>query len=109
MPAKFHTIAPLVATLTLPGGLRRATSARNKPFQPIADAPNAMNNSAVNARGHCAVISAIAPQHTTITALKPISKRRQLPKRSAIQPHAMRPATPAPCATDNITPAATRP
>ena len=109
MPAKFHTIAPLVAILTLPGGLKRATSARNNPFQPMADAPNARNSNAVRAGDQAGVIKVMAPQHTTIAALIAINNVRQLPKRSAIQPHAMRPVTPAPCATDSITPAATRP
>ena len=87
-------------------GPRRATSARNTPFQPMAEAPNTTATAATSSHGVAGCRKAVATQLAAIVRARPPRTLRGGAQRSATMPHRIRPATPATCDKDRMTPAA---
>ena len=100
---------PPVAALTDCAGARRATSARNAPFQPLAVAPRTKNNTHEAATGHAGVIAAHISVDNAITAPSSASALKQSRNASATHPQNKRPAMPPACEAIRINPACTRP
>src|SRR5687768_7130609 len=95
-PTLTNTSEPAVAVGTSLRGDRRATSAMNAPFQPLAVEPRTKNSAHAAGMGQPGS-AGTSRQVAIMTAASTASTAKQLPAASASQPQKSLPKTPPAC------------